>query len=183
MYLFQPLNSHSIIVVPRPLLQVFSYALCSILMRYMLTVVPERRRGNTELRVPAGPARAFLTTEAEEGRDPVRVSVAIEVGAFLRRAYNGEHRGTSGRDKVSQASRYYSWPRTVASASALLVCTPNCSGQGPLQAGAGRSVFIGLPTLWETSLALREAGFEWPAGGVDAERASGHWPAGGGRGG
>ena len=117
--------------------------------------------------------RRASVAENESGRDPERVSVAREVGRFLRRAYRGEHRGASGRDKVSLASRYYI---VLAPYSGELYNTARVYSKfAPVKAlckrgpDAGRSVFIGLPTLWETSLALQEAGFDWPEGGVDAE--------------
>ena len=135
------------------------------------TPLRARPRGSAEV-ATASPPRASLT-DPEVGQDPVRAAAAPEIGAFLRRAYNGEHRGASGRDKVSQASHYYIVlaPYTGDRFATARVYSKFAPVKALCKRGpdAGRSVFIGLPTLWETSVALREAGFDWPQGGVDAE--------------
>ena len=106
-----------------------------------------------------------------EGRDPHRVSVAKEVGAFLGRACRGEHRGNSGRDKVQIASRVYI---VLAPFSGELYPEPRLYSKfesvkalckrGP---DAGRSVFVELPTQWEALIALKEAGYDWPEAGMN----------------
>ncbi|CAE7606984.1 unnamed protein product [Symbiodinium sp. CCMP2592] len=108
--------------------------------------------------------------EASEGFevDPQRVSVAKEIGEFLRRAYSGGHRGSSGGDKVALASRLYivlapysgekySSPKIFSSFGAV----KSLCKRGP---DPGRSIFVGVPSQWEAAIVLRTAGFERDSG-------------------
>ena len=109
---------------------------------------------------------------SESGRDPFRASVAREIGRFLGRAVRGENRGTSGRDKVSLPFRIYivlapfsGEPYTEPKLFSRFCSVKELCKRGP---DTGRSVFVGLPSQWEALIALREAGFSWPASGIDA---------------
>ena len=112
-------------------------------------------------------AREVLSQDLlTEGRDPLRVSVAKEVGAFLGRACRGEHRGSSGRDRVQLASRVYI---VLAPFSGELYAEARLYSKFEPVRGPdpGRSVFVGLPTQWDALIALKEAGYDWPAAGIN----------------
>ena len=120
-----------------------------------------------------GRVRLASQVDLSEGRDPQRAAVAREVGAFLRRACNGEHRGTSGRDKISLASKFYIVvaPYSGEVFSKVRVYSKFAPVKELCKRGPdpGRSVFVGLPSQWEVSVALQAAGIPWPEGGIDAE--------------
>lgn len=97
-----------------------------------------------------------------------REEVAREVGRFLRRCLLGEHRGDSGRDRLKGLqSRYYLVARDIEGKcyDPVLVLTrfskvkEKCYRDGSW----GDSVFIGVPTQAEASLAASAAGLKWPA--------------------
>ena len=67
---------------------------------------PARRTSHTSTTSP-NPAPNLASHPEPEGQDPERREVVVEIGRFLDRACRGEHRGTSGRDRVSLAFRYY----------------------------------------------------------------------------
>ena len=45
--------------------------------------------------------------EVDKEDQSSRRQLAVEIGQFLRRALNGEHRGSSGRDRLKLANRCY----------------------------------------------------------------------------
>ena len=102
-----------------------------------------------------------------------RVSVAKQVGGFLRRALDGLPRGTSGRDRLSLQSKYYVVLADFEGRrpSEPLICTAfdrvrrHCH-RGPQR---GASVFVGLPSQAEVGVALTEAGLVWPSGGLNGD--------------
>eukprot|EP00439_Symbiodinium_sp_Y106_P042953 s2154_g5.t1 len=105
-----------------------------------------------------------------EPRDPVRAAAAADVGRFLARACAGENRGASGRDRIQLASYI-----VLAGFDGIVFEEARVFSKfGPVKSlckrrpDAGRSIFIGLPSQWEVSIALRTAGYSWPARGVDA---------------
>ncbi|CAE7224208.1 Ap1g1 [Symbiodinium sp. CCMP2456] len=119
----------------------------------------------------AGYPRLESPGESNGGRDQQRVAVAREIGAFLRRAINGEHRGTSGRDKVSLASRFYIVlaPYSGEVFSKVRVYSKFAPVKALCKRGPdpGRSVFVGLPSQWEVSVALEVDEGGESVGGVD----------------
>ena len=109
-------------------------------------------------------ACGFPPSEAE------RIRVAEELGAFIRRSLNGDHRGASGRDKIKLSNRLYilrrdihgqtyNPPRLFQTFTALKPLVKNSAGQ------CGDAVFIGVPSQWEARIVIRSAGLEWPSNG------------------
>ena len=99
-----------------------------------------------------------------------RIKVAEEIGAFIRRSLNGDHRGASGRDKIKLQNRLYilcrdihgqvyNPPRLFQTFTALKPVVKTSSGQ------CGDSVFVGVPSQWEARIVIRAAGLELPANG------------------
>ena len=94
-----------------------------------------------------------------------RAAIAAEVGSFLARALSGASRGTSGRDRLSLQSKYYiiladyqgRRPTEPLICNTFARVREHCC-RGP---DRGQSVFVGLPSQVEASVALRTAGFEW----------------------
>ena len=105
----------------------------------------------------------FIATDDTEGR----VALAKGIGGFLRRAYDGVHRGASDRERLKLANRLYvilvdfegrRFPEPKVSerfAEVREICK-----RGP---DTGESVFVGFATQWEAKLAVKEAGFTWPS--------------------
>ena len=95
-----------------------------------------------------------------------RSEVASGVGRFFARCLSGQHRGTSGREKVKLPSAVYILCRdhqgrcynpvqvhhSFSSLRALVKPRGDC----------GSSVFAGFPSLWEARTAVRSAGLNWP---------------------
>ena len=117
------------------------------------------------------PAESFgspkpSTTEILVGDTEGRVQLARQIGAFLRRCRDGQPRGGSGRDRLKLQSRYYIILATYAGeflADPLVVDNfaevRRLCKRGP---DLGESVFIGVPTQWETRLVLESGGFAVP---------------------
>ena len=102
-----------------------------------------------------------------------RTAVAQEVGRFLRRAVDGGHLRSSGRNNLDLTSRYYVVLRDFEGRDFAEPCVFTTFGpckalccRGP---DKGRSVFVGLPTQAEVAEALRTAGFSWPSEGLDVQ--------------
>ena len=99
-----------------------------------------------------------------------RVKVAEDVGLFLARALSGGVRGTSGRERLSLASKIYivcrdaagltfEEPLVTSSFSRVKeLCFVGGRGSDP-----GQSVFVGLPSQAEVRLALSAARLPCPA--------------------
>ena len=97
-----------------------------------------------------------------------RLSVASEVGEFLRGSLEGSYRGPSGRDKIKAKSRIYllirDWEGQVFTKPVKLF--KSWRALRPLverAEGFGSSVFVGLPSEREARAAVQAAGFSWPA--------------------
>ena len=112
---------------------------------------------------PGGPSSSFRT-EVSEG-----------VGRFLRRALDGAYRGSSGRDQLSLASRYYIVPADFEGRQFAEPCVfssftraKSLCIRGP---DKGNSIFVGLPSQTEVASALRAAGLSWPRAGLDGQPA------------
>ena len=99
-----------------------------------------------------------------------RTAIATEVGSFLARALSGASRGTSGRDRLSLQSTYYIILADYQGRRPTepLIC--NSFARVREHCCRGRSVFVGLPSQVEASIALRTAAFEWPLAGINASQ-------------
>lgn len=98
-----------------------------------------------------------------------RETVAREIGAFIRRALNGSYRGSSGREKLKQlSSRYYIVVKTFDGQifrDPVRVYTKFNEVRAVCQQGGdwGDSIFVGVPSKREGSIAVRAAGLTWPS--------------------
>ena len=111
----------------------------------------------------ARPARGAAAYTAD-----FRSEVAREIGAFLRRSLNGEHRGESGRDKVKGLqNRCYLICKDYSGRTynPVLVVEKFARVRELCKRGddLGDSIFIGLPSYGEASIAAAAAGLQWPA--------------------
>ena len=95
-----------------------------------------------------------------------RTRLAAQIGAFLRRGASGQHRGTSGRDRLRLPSVCY---LVVVDYEGNHLSPPGYfTSFGPVRglckrgSQCGASVFVGLPSTWEAIVALGAGGFELP---------------------
>ena len=96
-----------------------------------------------------------------------RVEAAQSVGRWIRRSLDGLHRGLSGRERITQANKYfiiardfegnlYNPPQVLDNWAATKSL---CQRRGQL----GDSIFVGLPTRAEVKIAVGAASLEVPA--------------------
>ena len=122
-----------------------------------LQSVPETRGSSTAYPSTAPGSLTWLEREA----------ICDQIGRFLARSISGDHRGTSGRDKIPLASK-------------LWVVVRDCSGQiytpvkvvrswtsckvlcKPSNNECGDSVFVGLPSEREARRVVQAAQLDWP---------------------
>ncbi|CAL1144211.1 unnamed protein product [Cladocopium goreaui] len=94
-----------------------------------------------------------------------REEIATEVGRFLRRSLSGVHRGSSGRDALPLASRFWIVVRdfqgTVYDPVRVFCKWSSARALVKRGASAGDSVFVGLPSQREVDRAVRAGGFAW----------------------
>jgi hypothetical protein len=94
-----------------------------------------------------------------------REAIAREVGAFLAKALRGDHRGNSGRERNNLASRFwivcrgidgetYNPPKIFRTWRAACALVKRGSA-------VGDSVFVGLPSQAECSVAISAAGLSY----------------------
>lgn len=102
-----------------------------------------------------------------------RIVLAREIGAFLARALSGDHRGSSGRDRLRLRNNLYvvcadHWGQKF---NPPLVFRQFAEVRSRCKVGSdcGSSVFVGFPTYWEAKFAVSEAGLELPAQLAHAE--------------
>ena len=95
-----------------------------------------------------------------------RIALAQEIGAFLRRAYDGLPRGSSGRDRLGLQSRWY---LVLVDFEGRRLVEPLFShsfssirDRCKRGSDTGDSVFIGFPTKWDAKLALEAGRFPLP---------------------
>lgn len=94
-----------------------------------------------------------------------RLEISREVGRFLARAVRSEYRGSSGREKIPLASRFW----LVARSFHGEVLNPNrvFSKWGLAKelvkrgSECGESVFVGLPSQREIECAIAASGLRW----------------------
>ena len=105
--------------------------------------------------VPRGP-----TISWEE-----RLEIAAEVGRFLSRAAGGDHRGSSGRERIPFASRLWVVVRSISGVTfdPVRVFGKWSLAKNLVKIGSevGDSVFVGLPSQREVERALSAGGFRW----------------------
>ena len=105
-------------------------------------------------------APAVLTWAARE-------EIARGVGAWIRRALDGDHRQNSGRDRLHLASRIYIVAKDYAGNTfdPVLVFSRLSQVREICQRGGdwADSVFVGLPSQREGQVASASAGLGWPA--------------------
>ena len=95
-----------------------------------------------------------------------REEICKRVGEFLRRCLAGEHRGSSSRDQLGLASRFWIVVRTFDG----VVCRPprvfskfnSCKPLVKRGSDAGDSIFVGLPAYKDVVCCLKAGGFEEP---------------------
>ena len=130
------------------------------------TFVPEERAVTEERVERFGGYRQQETGPIGAQDTEARRALARQIGAFLARAVAGDHRQSSGRDRLKLESSIY-------------IVLVNYEGEefehprifrsfGPVRSlckrghSCGRAVFIGLPTEWEARIAVEAAGHQWP---------------------
>ena len=120
------------------------------------------------------PGSPGLVTETPSGPPCVlswaqREAIADSIGHFLHRALSGDHRQSSGRDRIPLPSRIWIICRDFAGQIYTPVkvvrswssCRDLCKPRGV--AGApGDAVFVGLPSEREGRRAVASAGLVWP---------------------
>ena len=107
-----------------------------------------------------------LEVDKEDQSSRRRRQLAVEIGQFLRRALNGEHRGSSGRDRLKLANRCY---LILADFRGRRLPKPICSDSFQdvrnlckIGADVGDSIFCGFATKWDAKVACLEAGVALP---------------------
>lgn len=93
--------------------------------------------------------------------------LAEEIGRFLRRAVEGEHRGSSGRDRLKLQNRVYV---VLAGFDGSLLTEPRVESSFAVVkaickrgADCGSSIFVGFATKWEAKVALETGRFFVPS--------------------
>ena len=170
--------------VPRSLLD----SLCSQIQNLSLRVSDlERRADRAESRSEAGASNSefeLISGGASVAEQPGSSSTASPgevqlsdsegrrklaegIGRFLLRCVKGEHRGTSGRDRLKLQNRLYV---ILADFEGNLLSEPQVEFSfAPVKAlckrggGPGRAIFVGFATKWEAKVALQTAGFAVPS--------------------
>ena len=132
------------------------------------------RFSTTSVGSGAAPGSPGLVTETHSGPPCVlswaqREAIADGVGKFLHRALSGDHRQSSGRDRIPLQSRLWVICRDYAGqiytpvkvvrswSSCRELCKPRGAPGAP-----GDSVFVGLPSEREARRAVAAAGLVWP---------------------
>lgn len=121
-------------------------------------------------RVPSGLNSRSSTPAVAAGVDlpEFRVVIAEGIGSWIRGALSGVIRGTSGRENIPQASRYYLVFRDAEGNSfnppkvfqTWAAAKPLCLSGRELAVDA---VFVGLPSKAESRIVVVAAGCEIPA--------------------
>ena len=119
-----------------------------------------------------GPASS-TSTSSSSVPEQLRQQVADEIGEYFRRCLAGNNRGSSGREKVNLANRYYVIVRDAAGVvhDPVLVVSTWREAQTSVTIGPGPgkqfgdSIFVGFPSQWEAKRAVAKAGLRWPADG------------------
>ena len=102
-----------------------------------------------------------------------RSAACREIGLWLRRATDGQHRGPSGRDRIPQSSRYWVITRDVygnlvspiAVVSRFADCKPLVKRGNEL----GEAVFVGLAARGDVIQVCAAGGFTLPSEWLSAD--------------
>lgn len=126
---------------------------------------PGERLSATEFSSPASNTTAGSVQYSEVQRR----EAAVRVGQFLRRALAGEVRGDSGRSSLRLPSRCYVLCQDITGQrfNPVRIFSSWSSIKPHVKVGAdcGDSIFVGLPSIWEAEVAIREAGLQVPSHG------------------
>ena len=139
---------------------------------------PAPSREQVPLTPPRTPQRSFTSTlpssAASSPSAPVvdREVVCKDVGAWVARALRGEHRGLSGRERLSPGSKIYLLFKDYEGNTYNPVqifhrwsdlCPPvSAAGSVEKKPRTGSSVYIGLPSQADARLVVHSAGLQWP---------------------
>ena len=117
--------------------------------------------------VSASSSRADRDPEPSAPGGDLRIEVARSIGEFSGRCLRGEPRGTSGRSRLSQQSRYYIVCRDFRFNlyDPPIICTSfaECKRLCFLEGECGDSIYVGVPSLGEARVAVETAGLIWRA--------------------
>ena len=132
------------------------------------------RLSSTSQAAAGSPGSPGLVAETAVGPPCVlswaqREAIADGVGLFLHRALGGDHRQSSGRDRIPLQSRLWIICRDFAGQIYTPVkvvrswssCRELCKPRGAVGA-PGDAVFVGLPSEREARRAVAAAGLVWP---------------------
>ena len=90
--------------------------------------------------------------------------MAREIGAFLARSLRGDHRGSSGRQKLRHLqSMIIRDKHGVVHTNPVLVVTSFSEVSHRCRQGGGDSIFVGVPSIRERRVAAEAGGFLWPS--------------------
>ena len=110
---------------------------------------------------------ASSTTPVETEDRAGRKQLARRIGQFILRAVRGEPLGSSGRDRLALQNRCYlifaDYEGAVFRPPVFTRAFAEVRERCKRGADCGRSIFIGLATLWEAAIVVEEAGFDLPA--------------------
>lgn len=94
-----------------------------------------------------------------------REDLAEGIGAWIRRSLNGEHRGTSGRDRNPLQSRLWIVARSIEGEdfNPPLIFKSWTAAKALVKRGpeTGGSIFVGIPSEREAVRVVRSAGLDW----------------------
>ena len=96
---------------------------------------------------------------------PQREEIAEGIGLWIRRSLDGEHRGTSGRDRNPLQSRLWIVARSIEGEdyNPPLVFRNWTGAKALVKRGqeTGCSIFVGVPSEREATRVVRFAGLDW----------------------
>ena len=125
---------------------------------------PEPRRSGS-----SAPSASGVPAPSTDGRSfspRARAAACREIGLFLRRAKNGEHRGASGRDRLPGASRYWVVVRNFSGEElhpvGIFSRFSDCKSLVKRGSDLGDSVCIGLPSRGDVIAVLNAADIPLP---------------------
>ena len=128
-------------------------------------------RPTTSLSSSSTPQPAAVVTGACHNKPVLsweeRFAIVDQISGWIERTLGGDHRGTSGREKIPLQSRYWVVIRDYAGQiyTPVKVFTQWGSAKGLVKRGhdCGDSIFIGFPSEQEGKRAVEGAGLRWPA--------------------
>lgn len=110
-------------------------------------------------------------TEAGYTVGSERQAIAREIGVWIRRALQGLRRGLSGRERISQSSRYYlvfrDFDLAVHDPPLLFTSWAACKVVVIQRGQQGDSLYIGLPTREECRIVCTSASCSLPSALTD----------------